>query len=177
MLRDAVLLNAIVTDSNLTAVKEFEAEQLYSTASYQARNLRGIEFGYNMLVGWDFTRQHFSGAVFGRFGGCGSLNNANFSGANLMNVQFWCASQLDSVTYDATTVYNQWTTFVSRGQGVSSQGQTPFVGFTYVTSPIGDFDADDDLDVDDVDEYIARRGFAGGDNGPLTTSQSMYQGV
>ncbi|MEX2137717.1 MAG: pentapeptide repeat-containing protein, partial [Pirellulales bacterium] len=47
-------------------------EQLYSTASYKAKNLRGIKFddydynSSNDLTGWDFSGQDLTGAKFGR---------------------------------------------------------------------------------------------------------------
>ena len=48
--------------------------QLYSTASYQARDLSGIDLHRNRLSGGDFTGQN--------------LSNADFSGAELTNADF-----------------------------------------------------------------------------------------
>ena len=42
----------------------FTREQLYSTASYQQRNLRGIGLSFNDLTGWDFSGQDLTGADF-----------------------------------------------------------------------------------------------------------------
>ena len=42
----------------------FTKEQLYSTASYQQRNLRGIGLRGNDLTGWDFSGQDLTGADF-----------------------------------------------------------------------------------------------------------------
>ena len=62
----------------------FTKEQLYSTASYQQRNLRGIGLGYNNLTGWDFSGQDLTGADFGS----STLTNANFAGAMVTGASF-----------------------------------------------------------------------------------------
>ena len=51
--------------------------QLYSTASYQQRNLRGIGLSGHDLTGGDFSGQDLTGADLG----CSTLTNANFAGA------------------------------------------------------------------------------------------------
>jgi uncharacterized protein YjbI with pentapeptide repeats len=53
--------------------------QLYSTASYQQRNLRGIGLVNNNLTGWDFSGQDLTGVRFDS----SRLTNANFSFADL----------------------------------------------------------------------------------------------
>ena len=59
----------------------FIAAQLYSTASYKAHNLTGIELSYNDLTGWNFAAQNLTDAHFGG----ATLIDANFSGASLTN--------------------------------------------------------------------------------------------
>jgi hypothetical protein len=63
--------------------------QLYSTASYYARDLRGIKLELNDLVGTNFARQNLAYANFAAAG----LASANFRGANLANTEFAVASQ------------------------------------------------------------------------------------
>jgi uncharacterized protein YjbI with pentapeptide repeats/CubicO group peptidase (beta-lactamase class C family) len=76
-------------------------EQLYSTASYQARDLSGIELGsylpnYRSLrpdyTGGNFAEQNLTGARFTWM----ILADCNFSQANLTNASFWAATLTDA---------------------------------------------------------------------------------
>ena len=78
-LRDANFTGAIVTQASLRG--SFAEEQLYTTASYQARNLRGIDLSNSVLDGWDFRGQDLTEASFHQ----AKLADANFAGANLSN--------------------------------------------------------------------------------------------
>jgi uncharacterized protein YjbI with pentapeptide repeats len=74
--------------TNLTAA------QLYSTASYKAKELRGIRFGayepFSDLTNWNFVNQNLTGTAFGMdMMGHSDLSGANFSGANLTGADFW----------------------------------------------------------------------------------------
>jgi uncharacterized protein YjbI with pentapeptide repeats len=86
--------------------------QLYSTASYHARDLRGIDLTDNVLAGGNFSAQNLTGSRFylaaltdaefqhanltdSRFG-FATLANANFSGANLTNASFAGATLSDA---------------------------------------------------------------------------------
>jgi uncharacterized protein YjbI with pentapeptide repeats len=70
-------------------VHGFTKEQLYSTASYQQKNLRGINLGGgrhpfdegNDLTGWDFNGQDLAFATIGS----STLTDINLGGANLLN--------------------------------------------------------------------------------------------
>ena len=65
-LTNANLAGALVTGRNFaeTTSRGFTKEQLYSTASYQQKNLQGIGLGYNDLSGWDFSGQNLTNADF-----------------------------------------------------------------------------------------------------------------
>jgi uncharacterized protein YjbI with pentapeptide repeats len=58
-LTNADLSGAAVTGAGFfgTTSRGFTKEHLYSTASYQQRNLQGISLGDNDLTGWDFSDQ------------------------------------------------------------------------------------------------------------------------
>jgi uncharacterized protein YjbI with pentapeptide repeats len=80
-LTNANLSGATVKGANFdyTTTRGFTKEQLYSTASYQAKNLQGILLEGNNLSGWDFSGQNLSYASLDS----SMLTNANLSGANL----------------------------------------------------------------------------------------------
>jgi hypothetical protein len=80
-LTNANLAGAIVTGASFdqTTLGGFTKEQLYSTANYQQKNLRGIGLSNNNLTGWDFSGQDLTGANFVS----SRLTNANFSFADL----------------------------------------------------------------------------------------------
>ena len=70
-LSNANLADAVVTgaDFSSTTSQGFTAQQLYSTASYKAKNLSGIGLAGNEMTRWNFKRQN--------------LTSANFTGATL----------------------------------------------------------------------------------------------
>jgi uncharacterized protein YjbI with pentapeptide repeats len=86
----AVISGAFFIDSPLTA------EQLYSTANYHARDLRGVRLSGDIqaidLRNWDFSRQDLTQASLSR----ADLTSASFAGANLSG-----ALLLDSNLTDA----------------------------------------------------------------------------
>jgi uncharacterized protein YjbI with pentapeptide repeats len=95
ILSNANLAGAIVNGAIFaaTTLLGFTKEQLYSTASYQQKNLREIRFGYsnckdcpppNDLTSWDLSNQDLTDADFGG----STLTGANLAGANLMNAGF-----------------------------------------------------------------------------------------
>jgi uncharacterized protein YjbI with pentapeptide repeats len=61
--------------------------QLYSTASYQARDLTGIDFGYNDLTGGSFAGQN--------------LTNADFSAATLTGADLSAADARGAILYSS----------------------------------------------------------------------------
>ena len=62
--------------------------QLYSTASYQQRNLRGIGLSGHDLTSGDFSGQDLTGADFA----CSTLTNANFAGAVITGAAISCTT-------------------------------------------------------------------------------------
>jgi uncharacterized protein YjbI with pentapeptide repeats len=67
-------------------------DQLYSTTSYLARDLTGVNFGGNDLAGGNFSGQNLTGAYFGGdvlYGSpAANLANADFSHAMIHNANF-----------------------------------------------------------------------------------------
>lgn len=57
---DANFTNATVAHAKVPSLTQ---SQLYSTASYQSKNLEGINLGYRSIAGWDFTGCDLSGAA------------------------------------------------------------------------------------------------------------------
>ncbi len=89
--RSIILTDAIIEGANFEGLQTdgdskygISAEQLYSTASYKNKNLTGIKFGHNYMVGFDFTGQNMTNVSF--WGA--ELNNVDFTNANLTNVNF-----------------------------------------------------------------------------------------
>jgi uncharacterized protein YjbI with pentapeptide repeats len=83
-LRSSKLTNANLTGAVVTGIDFFDTthqgftrDQLYSTASYRAKNLQGIGLEGSDLSGWDFSGQNLTGANLGD----STLVNANLSGA------------------------------------------------------------------------------------------------
>src|SRR5262245_17699837 len=72
------------------------AQQLYSTASYQAHNLRGVAIAEPDLSGWDFSNQDMTGADTG----AANLTGVNFTGATIVNMKM---SLVRGLTYSQIT--------------------------------------------------------------------------
>ena len=79
-LTNADLTGAVVVGTNF-AYTNLTSSQLYSTASYQTQNLKGIQLYGNDMTGWDFSAQNLANAGFNGT----AMNNANFANANLTN--------------------------------------------------------------------------------------------
>jgi uncharacterized protein YjbI with pentapeptide repeats len=139
-LRDADLTGAVVigaafayaTRSGLTK------EQIYSTFSYQDKDLNGIRLSGNDLSDWDFSGQDLTNAALGN-----TLKGADLTGANLSNALL-SAEDVDTAILNSDTVYNQRTAFPDDFDPAAA-------GLTLVLSREGDFDASDALDTNDID--------------------------
>jgi uncharacterized protein YjbI with pentapeptide repeats len=142
-LTDANLSGAIVAgvDFSGTTWRGFTEAQLASTASYQAKDLRGIRFWSDDLTGWDLSGQNLSNADLSY----STLSNTNLTGSILKNAYLRStADGIESAVYSSDTIYNQWTVFPDSFDPVAS-------GLTLMLSPLGDVDATDILDVTDLE--------------------------
>ena len=162
MLTNANLSGAVIAGAEfrLATPRGFMAAQLYSTASYQQKELEGIRLRDNDLSGWDFSGQNLTGVslasstltnanlsdtnLAGATLAEATLTNANLAGATLKNTYLASITDLNSAFFSLETTYNQWTVFPN------SFDPRP-AGLTLETSATGDFDASDALDVTDVD--------------------------
>jgi uncharacterized protein YjbI with pentapeptide repeats len=93
---EATLTNADFTDAEVrggrfsyTTTSGFTPAQLYSTASYQAHDLTGIDLSLNDLTNWNFAGQN--------------LTNANLGGTTLTGADFTGAEVRDAVLGSAIT--------------------------------------------------------------------------
>ncbi|NOY41781.1 MAG: pentapeptide repeat-containing protein [Planctomycetes bacterium] len=119
-LGSAVLTNVNLAGANLTGVSSYEAiwtntdltgtevrgasfarfmrgtgittAQLYSTASYQAKDITGIGLSGNDLSDWDFSGQNLTSATFNS----ATLANTDLSEANLTEARFFRAKLTDA---------------------------------------------------------------------------------
>jgi uncharacterized protein YjbI with pentapeptide repeats len=73
--------DAIVSGAYLVGISP---SQLYTTASYKGRDLKGISLFWSNVSGWNFEDQSLVDADF-QFG---TLTNANFSGSNIRGANF-----------------------------------------------------------------------------------------
>jgi uncharacterized protein YjbI with pentapeptide repeats len=91
--------NAIIRGASFrnTTSGHFMSSQLYSTASYKAHDLTGIDLSQNILTAWNLSEQNLSNANFDGFGIDGTyLTRANLSQANLTNANFRWTTLIDA---------------------------------------------------------------------------------
>jgi hypothetical protein len=94
------------TDFGDTTARGFTAAQLYSTASYQAHDLTGINLVGNDLSGWNFAGQNLSNSSFAIFSFTGGFASATLTGADFTAADARGASLysfLGSILADAIT--------------------------------------------------------------------------
>ena len=148
-LTDAFLgvLSADVTGAVVTGatLRPMSKDQLYSTASYEAKNLRGMDFTQMMLMDWDLSGQDLTNANLH----LAIVAGAKLTGAILKNAALSNTEGLSSAIADSSTIYNQWTVFPSDFDPVAR-------GLKLEVSPRGDLDADDVFDADDVDMLASK---------------------
>ncbi|MCA9218460.1 MAG: pentapeptide repeat-containing protein, partial [Planctomycetales bacterium] len=83
-LEGASLANANVLAASFERVKNFTAEQLYSTRSYREGQLQDVVLCTLDLSSWDFSSLSLEGADFSR----ANLTNTDFSDANIKGTSF-----------------------------------------------------------------------------------------
>lgn len=98
-LSGANFTNAIIQGANFCC-GGFTESQLRSTASYQAHNLTGVQFGFNDLSGWDFQNQNLRNASFG----IADLTGTNFTDAQIQGANF-SSSGITLVQLQSTASY------------------------------------------------------------------------
>jgi uncharacterized protein YjbI with pentapeptide repeats len=91
-LTNADFSGAVIAGAFLAQASGLTPEQIYATASYQSRDMRGIGLGSHNLAGWDLSGQNLDHADLQS----ASLANANLSGAKLTNVAFNLASVVNA---------------------------------------------------------------------------------
>jgi uncharacterized protein YjbI with pentapeptide repeats len=101
-LTNANLTGAVVTGANFGGTRNFTKEQLYSTASYQQRNLRGISLAYNGLSNWNLRDQDLTDASFRD----SKLAGADLTGAIVTGAKFRSAGLTKEQVY-STASYQQ----------------------------------------------------------------------
>ena len=87
-LTGATLTNSTITGADFGRTAGFTAQQLYSTASYQAGNLAGIGLEYDNVTAWSFAGQNLSHAnlLFAM------LTNANLTDTDLRGATYFSLS-------------------------------------------------------------------------------------
>jgi uncharacterized protein YjbI with pentapeptide repeats len=120
-LTNANLAGAMVALARFSGAtsRGFTKEQLYSTASYQQRNLRGIELAGNDLTGWDFSAQDLTGANFGE----SMLTSANLAGATVMGARFGEYYGRYSVDFTKEQLYSTASYQQRNLRGIGLRGQ------------------------------------------------------
>jgi autotransporter-associated beta strand protein len=89
----AVVTGAFFTFTNLTAA------QLYSTASYQARNLQGISLNQNDLTNWNLAGQNLTNAVLAS----SELSGVSLTGAIVAGADFGTTDLTSSQLYSTAS--------------------------------------------------------------------------
>ncbi len=112
ILTDAVLGGSLVNTNFAAAVvkgtyfgnatsRGFTREQLYSTASYKAKDLGAVKFYGSDLSGWDLSGQNLTGASFRS----ATLNGTNLSGSIVKGVEFSDTRAFTNETLYSTLSY------------------------------------------------------------------------
>jgi len=116
-------------------------EQLYSTASYKARDLTGIRFYYNDLTGCNLAGQNLTGAAFLE----ATLNGADLSNANLSNADLTRAGFGDAMLSGADLSNGNLTGAYLTGADLRNANLTGAIFYWYYGYPNSANLADADL--------------------------------
>ena len=162
--------DSIITWSSFSNVTDtFTQDQLYSTASYENKNLRGVSLANtsnslkSIVSGWDFSSQDLLASSF-RYANATQadftsanlthaefwkthLAGANFSGAVLKGTDFRDVADLGSAVFSKETLYDERTRF--------PLGFSPDeFGLSFVPTIKGDIDGVDGLTISDLDLIV-----------------------
>jgi uncharacterized protein YjbI with pentapeptide repeats len=125
-------------------------EQLYSTASYRAHDLRGIDLTHNELAGGDFTRQNLMNANFSE----AYLTDADFNGAEIGGAKFDVYGYYGGTGITLTQLYSTASYQVHDLSGIS------FIG-NYHTG--GDFTGQNLTNANFTNAFLTGADFTGAD--------------
>jgi uncharacterized protein YjbI with pentapeptide repeats len=105
-LTGANFAGAIIQNAGLSATtaRGFTKEQLYSTASYQMRDLTGVSFTNNNVAGWNFADQNLTNASFG---GSDTVTGAIFTNAIIRDANLNSSSFTKQQLYSTASYINQ----------------------------------------------------------------------
>jgi len=152
-----VSIDTDLTDAtvNSTTFQQISEAQLTSTRSYQDKDLRDIHFTRDLFhravdfLGWNLRGQDLRGAQFGNDLRTREtdLGETDLRGANLRHA-FIRTQNFDSLLFDSTTTYDQWTIF-REGRGSIPIDPADY-GLTFQPTRKGDFDANGQLDASDI---------------------------
>ena len=117
--------NAIINGTNFsnTVSNGFTRSQLYSTKSYQNKDLTGIILNFNDLSDWNFDGQNLQNSYFART----VLDDTDFSGADLRGASF--DKKLDGSPIYKNTIMSDGViknfTMASTGDALTIRKYTP----------------------------------------------------
>jgi uncharacterized protein YjbI with pentapeptide repeats len=180
-LRNATLIDTVFNSANLTGADftgatmtaakfggtiGFTADQLYSTASYQAKRLGAIHLVNLDVLGWNFAGQDLRNAVFSGT----DVRNSDLSGANLAGGDFPASSFAFSNLSGANLTDANFSTYThavgANFRGANLTGTNFGSYYTRKLVPTAII-----KDADFTDANISGAKFAGDGLGDLTESQ------
>jgi uncharacterized protein YjbI with pentapeptide repeats len=123
------LANANLSGANL--VNADLSKSTLTNTNLSGANLTNANFSYTI---------HFGGVLLVPT----SLAGTDLSETILKNVDLGLAMDIDLAVFSSNTIYNQWTVFPAEFDPIAS-------GLTQMLSPLGDFNANDVLDVADIE--------------------------
>lgn len=95
------MTNTEVRGASFYGATGLTPEQVYSTASYQAGDLTGVQLGLHNLSGWNFSGQVLNGVSFLR----ATVNGADFTNADVRGASFYEAVGLTAEQLYSTSSY------------------------------------------------------------------------
>jgi uncharacterized protein YjbI with pentapeptide repeats len=97
--RNTNLTGAVIIGADMQSAKDLTAKQVYSTASYSAQDLRGVNLRDNDMNGWVFRSLDLTNSNFGS----ARLAGADFRDTNLTDASL-LAETLDGADFTGATI-------------------------------------------------------------------------